>query len=426
VLGRLLDESYPAVVRHNVTALTLTRLTANAAYRFAPPFLATIARDLDVELSDLGVALAVTELCGLTSPLIGRGIDRLSRRSAIVIGLLGIAGGAVIAAISQGVVVFTAGLFALALSKITFDVGLGSWIADHVPYERRGRVVGLTETSWALGLLIGVSAMGLVTAVSSWRWGYVTGAVAVVVMATVVRGRLASEPHAPAGRQSGGETRLAPGAWLAVASVFGLMAASQSVFVTFGAWLEDSFGVGTAGLAGVAFGLGALELVASSLSAARTDRWGKERSVIGAALVMIPTGLVLAALDSALAPGLVALGLFIAAFEFGIVSAIPIGAELVAGRPARGIGTMIACGTLGRAVTAIPATRLYERSGLTASALLGVACAALAAGAMLARRVRQSTPEVDPRTTCGTAHTMGNERADTVERVERAERDQPR
>ena len=38
---------------------------------------------------------------------------------------------------------FAAGLFVLALSKIVFDVDLGAWIADHVPYERRGRVVGL-------------------------------------------------------------------------------------------------------------------------------------------------------------------------------------------------------------------------------------------------------------------------------------------
>ena len=38
--------------------------------------------------------------------------------------------------------------------------------------------------------------------------------------------------------------------------MFGLMAAAQSLFVTFGPWLEDEFGVGTAGLAAVTFGIG--------------------------------------------------------------------------------------------------------------------------------------------------------------------------
>jgi hypothetical protein len=47
---------------------------------------------------------------------------------------------------------------------------------------------------------------------------------------------------------------------------------------------------------------------------------------------------------------------------------------------------MIACGTIGRAVTAIPATRLYERFGMAPAALLGVACAALAGAAMLIRQ----------------------------------------
>ncbi len=104
----------------------------------------------------------------------------------MVTGLTGIGCGAVIAGASSGVVMFGAGLFVLAITKIVFDVGLGSWIADHVPYERRGRVVGVTETAWALGLLIGVSLMGLITAATSWRWGYAAAAVAVVVMAGVL------------------------------------------------------------------------------------------------------------------------------------------------------------------------------------------------------------------------------------------------
>ena len=75
----MLDESYPPLVRRAVLPLTLARFSTNAVYRFAAPFLATIARGLDVDLADLGVALAVTELAGLTSPLVGRWIDRLRR-----------------------------------------------------------------------------------------------------------------------------------------------------------------------------------------------------------------------------------------------------------------------------------------------------------------------------------------------------------
>ena len=87
MLTRVFDDSYPPVVRRGVPTLTAARLATNAVYRFAPPFLATIARGLDVDLADLGVALAVTELAGLASPIVGRSIDRLPRRPAMVAGL---------------------------------------------------------------------------------------------------------------------------------------------------------------------------------------------------------------------------------------------------------------------------------------------------------------------------------------------------
>jgi DHA1 family inner membrane transport protein len=402
VLRRTLDDSYPAPVRRDVTSVTVAKLTANAAYRFAPPFLATIARGLDVELSELGVALAVSELCGLSSPFIGRLVERVPRRLSMVGGLIGIAAGAVLAGASTGVVMFGAGLFVLAIAKIVFDVGVGSWIADHVPYERRGRVVGATETAWALGLLIGVSLMGLITTASSWRWAYASAALAVVVMAAVLSRRIESDvgdaaPRPVAAIDPG---RLNLSGWLAVGALFCLMSAAQSLFVTFGPWLEDEFGVGTTGLAAVTFGLGALELVASSTSAARTDRWGKERSVAAGTAVMVPAALGLAALDQRMAVGLILLGLFIGAFEFAIVSCIPIGGELIPGSPARGLGTMVAFGTLGRAVTAIPATRLFDRWGLTPAALLSAGFAVLAGGLMVVR-LREVGPEPLPAVAVG-------------------------
>ena len=190
MLGRTLDDSYPWAIRRDITAVTVARLSANALYRFAGPFLAVIARGLDVSIAELGVAITIAELCGLTSPFIGRFVDGVPRRRSMTMGLTGVATGALVVAASPHVVMFTVGLFALSLSKIVFDVGMGSWITDHIAFERRGRVVGLTETSWALGLLVGVSTMGLVTAVASWQWGYATGALAVAVMAVVVWRRI--------------------------------------------------------------------------------------------------------------------------------------------------------------------------------------------------------------------------------------------
>ncbi len=386
MLGQVLDEGYAPEVRRGVVPLTTARLSSNAVYRFAPPFLATIARGLDVDLADLGVALAVSELAGLTSPIVGRLIDRVPRRGSMAAGLAGIAAGSVVAGVSRGIAMFTVGLLLLGMTKVVFDVGLISWTADHVPYERRSRVTGLLETSWALGLLIGVTLLGLVAAVTSWRWSYVTGAIGVMAMAGVVLARL---DHDRPPTQTA--TRPAPGGhldragWAAIVGMFGLTAAAQALFVTFGAWLQDVFGFGTAALSAVTFGIGGLELVASSTSAARTDHWGKERSVVRGAMIMVPCGLALAVSNHTLGVGMALLALFIAAFEFSIVSTIPVGAELIPGAAGRGIGALLVAGTVGRMVVAIPATRLYEGHGFGAPALIAAGSALLAGAAMRTR-----------------------------------------
>ena len=385
-----MDDTYPPEVRRALVPLTAAKLSTNAVYRFAPPFLATIARGLDVDLADLGVAIAITEAAGFTSPLIGRLIDRVPRRVAMMGGLTGIAVGATIAGLSPGIVLFAVGLFVIAAMKVVFDVAAFSWTADHVPYDRRGRVIGLLETSWALGLLLGVTGLGLVTAATSWRVAYGVGAGGVLAMAVLLAARLDRDDRPRRQRPATAaahvpKLRLSSAGWTALVAMVGLMAAAQSLFVTFGPWLEDVFGFGGVALSAVTFGIGALELAASTTSAARTDRWGKERSVVRGTLVMIPCGLVAAAFDHTLVVALGALVLFIAAFEFAVVSTLPIGAELVPGAPGRGIGALLAAGTVGRTAMAILATRLYDEYGFGAPALLAVCCAAIAGVAMLLR-----------------------------------------
>lgn len=391
MLGRALDDSYAIEVRRHITLLTVARLCANACYRFAPPFLATIARGIDVSLNDIGIAVAISELAGLASPATARLVDRLHRRTAMWAGLALVGGGAALAASSQGLIWLTVALVMISQSKVMFDLGLGSWIADHVSYDRRSRVVGLTETSWAFGLLIGVSAMGLATAAGGFRLGFLTGAAGVVVLAVLVRRSLPDDQHSVRTARRGAGVGGPPGkvdrrGWTVIVGAVTLMAASQNLFVTFGSWLEDSFGFGAAGISAVVFGLGLGELLASVTSAGRTDRWGKEWSTAMGALAMVPATLALSVWNDHLGLGLVFLVIAIGGFEFSIVSALAIGSQLVPGSPARGLALMIGGGTLGRAIASVPATRLYERSGIGWPAVICAGCAAVTAAAMLLAR----------------------------------------
>ena len=396
MLGRRLDDSFAPEVRANITAVTVGRLAANSAYRFSGPFLGAIARGLHVTLGQIGVAVAVGETSGLLSPVTGRLVDRLAPHRAMRLGLLGVGAGALVAGSASNLPLFALGLFLLGWSKSVYDIGLGSWIAGHVGYERRSRVVGLTETSWALGLLIGVSIMGLITGLASVRWAYATVAVAVVVMAGVLRHRLPVDDR-PASRASPAAVgRLNRNGVIIVFGMMMLAGSSQALFVTFGSWLTDQHGFSSATLAAVTFGLGAAELAASLTSAERTDRWGKERSVAAGAAVMVPAAIVLVVAQRVLPLGLAAVVLAIVMFEFAIVSGIALASELVPGSAARGLAWVVSGTTVGRALVAIPATRLYQHFGIDGPAVLTAVLAAAAAAAFADRARRHVVTSRSP------------------------------
>jgi predicted MFS family arabinose efflux permease len=296
------------------------------------------------------------------------------------LGLGGMAVGATIVAASGHLAQFAVGLFVMSLFKIVYDVGQGSWITDHVPFARRGRVVGLTETSWALGLLVGVSAMGLISSALSWSWAYLTGGVFAAVMAVVLWRRIGPDDVGHATSRRHGATRrarLGRAGWLVIASIAALAAASQSMFVTFGAWLEDDHGFTSTTLSAVTFVIGGVELLASSLSTARVDAWGKERSVVGGALVMIVAIAGFLATTGVVPVALAFLGVFIGSFEFSIVCIIPIGGELVPGRPGAGLSRALAASAIGRAVITIPVTAIFDRWGIRWCAVVAMVLAAL-------------------------------------------------
>ena len=379
MLGRALDDSYAPEVRSHITELTVSRMIGSAAYRYTAPFLATIARGLDVSLKEIGIAVAVAELCGLFSPVVGHVVDRMPRRSAMAAGLSGIVVGAALAASCNGAVMFGVALVVISQAKAMFDLGMGAWIIDHTQYSQRSRVIGINETSWAVALLLGVSVMGLITAASGWRAGFLAAMVAAAVAAIAVWLRIpdrsVAQRHAeapPAQRQ-----RIDPTGWFVIAGVLTMTAASHCIVITFGSWLEDSFDFSPSGITAVVFCLGIVELAASVTSARRTDRWGKERSTAYGVALMLPSTAALAVLHGHLVPALIAFGVLLGGFEFAIVSVLGLGERVMTGAPARGLGMLFAAGTFGRALVTVPATALYTHGGMGDTALLATALAAV-------------------------------------------------
>lgn len=382
VIGRLLDESFVGEIKRNITIVTFARLVANACYRFAPPFLAIIVTDLDVTLSQAGFAIFLSELTGLLSPMVGRFTERVSHRASMVIGLVGTGVGCAIAAVAPSLLWFAVGITVLVFTKQAFDIGLGAWIADHVPYAQRGRITGLTEMSWALGLLVGVSVLGVVTAIASWRVAYLVAVAMVVILTMGIARRVTNEPKAHV-RHESSDAAIRGRGWLVVLAMFCIMSAAQNLFVTFGSWLSDDFGFEAAGLTIVGFALGAVELLSSTGSASRTDRWGKERSIALGAFLIVPGGILLAMGADVLVVGLLGIAIYLLGFEFSVVSLLPVASAIVPNNPAVGFGWVLGAGALGRALMSLVSTRVYEDHGIRIAALLGPVLALVAIALIL-------------------------------------------
>ena len=371
MISRLLDEDHPAEVRRLVPLLTLARLVGNSTFRFATPFLAVIGRGFGVSLPTMGEALSAGEFTGLVAPFIGRRVDRHGRRQAMSIGAVVVGLGALIAAISPTAAVFALAIVTISFGKLLFDPAMGAWIGDRVDYANRARVIGVTELSWAGSMLLTIPVLGLVVATAGWRWAYAVLAVAGAAIAWAVRRALPEDRIAPAERTSARRFTFTRATTCGVAGFALLMMAANCLFVVFGAWLEDAFGFSPAAIGATAIVLGVAEVTATSSTIRFTDRIGKRRAVIVGAALRVPLGLALSIVGHHVVLGLAIVGVYVAGFEFAIVSGLPLLTELQPHARAASLGIAVGLGTVGRGIVSIVATRLYAAHGVGAAGALG-------------------------------------------------------
>ncbi len=388
------SSSLPAAVG----ALAAARLVMNTAQRFVYPFLPAIARGLGVSLGQAGLMVSARWLAGLATPLVVATAGRAeSRRRLAATGLGLFVVGAVVTAGTSVYVGALVGFILMGVAKPAFDIAAQSYVADRTPYERRARYLGVLELTWAGGLLVGAPAAGWLIAQLDWRapfWALAGAAVAIGGVLWLVLDPDAAGADGPPGRLRLGRPAAA---LLAVTALFSL--AAELVFVVFGAWLEDAYGLSLLALGGTATVVGLSELAGEGAVLAFTDRIGKRRSVaIGLAISVV--GFASLALEPAsLVVGVALVSAALLGFEFTIVAAIPLATEMVPGARARYLAWFIVAMNLGRAVGAAGGPWLFDRFGVAGNALAAAAVDLMALIGLVAllgvseRRGEQAVPE---------------------------------
>ena len=379
-------------LRIQIIIFTTIRIVYNTMHRMVYPFLSAFAKGLGVDLTTISYALTARSVAGTIGPFAATMADRRGRRFGMLLGAVLFTLGASVVVLWPTFPSLVTGLICSTLGKYIFDPSLQAFIGDRVPYDRRGRTIAITEFGWSLAFILGVPLVGFLIARNGWMAPFPLLSFLGLIIFIGLFFMLPKEEQAKTVNSSRDNFRLVLTSMPALTGLaIGMFAsgANEQVNLIFGVWLENSFGLQIAALGLSSAIIGISELSAEGLVAAFVDRIGKPRAVATGLVVNSLAALALPYLGRTQAGALVGLFLFYFSFEFTLVSCIPLMTELLPEARATLMAFNVAALSLGRAIGAFLAPRLYGMSFIAVA--VGAAVfnlAALIAVIRLRRRLR--------------------------------------
>jgi predicted MFS family arabinose efflux permease len=362
--------------------ILLARIALNLQFRVVYPFLPAISRGLGVPLETASLLLAVRSLVSMGSPLYGALADRRGRRPIMLAGLAALSAGAILVGIAPGLAVALVAFALLGFSKAAYDPAAQAYLGDAVPYERRGRVLGIIELAWSLSWFIGVPVAGFLIAKAGWQsvFWFIAGLGLLALLATwrlcrdCGRGRANRATARAASSSAPRPWRLplwlTPGVFFVLAVSFLLILANEIVFIAYGVWMETDFGLTVVAVGVASLVVSLAELLAETASAGLVDRLGKRRAVLGGMALHLLSYLLLPRLAGTLGGALAGIFLMFLTFEFTVVAIIPLVSELAPEARGTVLALNLAIMAFARVVGALVGPRLWAAGGLAANTLL--------------------------------------------------------
>jgi DHA1 family inner membrane transport protein len=364
---------------------TLCRLVINTARRFAYPFAPVLSRGLDVPLTAVTSLIAVNQATSVVGIFFGPLADHLGYRLMMLAGLGTLSLGMFAGGLLPFFGVVLAALLLAGLGKTIFDPALQAYVGERVPFKRRGLVVGILEFSWAGSTLVGIPLLALLIERSGWRSPFFVlggfGLLGIMALLFVIPADGRRKSH-----QSNAVTFWQAWAGLSheraslgmLGYAFFYSAANDNLFVVFGAWLEQSFGLSVVGIGMGASLIGVAELFGEGLTASFADRLGLRRSVV--------LGLVFSILSYGLFPfighnlllALASLFVLFLIFEFTIVSSLSLSTELLPGSRATMMASFYAAAGIGRMLGALVGGAVWLKGGIPATGVVSAGITVLA------------------------------------------------
>jgi predicted MFS family arabinose efflux permease len=377
-----------------ITLLTLLRLVFNISIRMVYPFLSVFARAFNVSLGSISTALTVRSFAGVIAPVVAPVADRYGSK-------IGMVAGAGLMSLALGLVVFfpVFPAFFVSLSLLYFGLfiflpSMQSYISEQVAYQKRGKIIAITEMAWALSFIIGMPLVALLISRFGW-WSPYPILAFVSIMGLI--GVLTLLPKQTTQIQNTSSHFAAileifhtPSALAALLMGMFICMANESVVLMFGVWLEDSFGLQLAALGAASLLLGLAELGGEGLTAWLVDRMGKRIAVRAGLMINCVFSLLLPFIGKTVSGALIGLFFYYISFEFVMVSSLPLVTEVFPHRRSILMGLFLAFVSLGRAFGDMLAPGLYAH-GMWLNVIVAACCNLLAIAALQRIKITAET-----------------------------------
>lgn len=364
---------------------TVCRLVINTARRFVYPFAPVLSRGLGVPLTAVTSLIAVNQATSVVGIFFGPLADRLGYRLMMLAGLGTLSLGMFAGGLLPFFGVVLVALLLAGLGKTIFDPALQAYVGERVPFERRGLVIGILEFSWAGSTLVGIPLLALLIERSGWRAPFfvlggfgLLGIMALLFVIPADGRRKSQQSNAATFRHAWADLRHERASMGMLGYAFFYSASNDNLFVVFGAWLEQSFGLSVVGIGMGASLIGMAELLGEGLTASFADRLGLRRSVI--------LGLIFSVLSYSMFPfighnlllALASLFALFLIFEFTIVSSLSLSTELLPGSRATMMASFYGAAGMGRMLGALVGGVVWLKGGILATGVVSAGITVLA------------------------------------------------
>jgi len=266
-----------------ISLFTLSRLVVNTSFRMVYPFLAVFAAGLNVDIGKISLALAASMATSAVGPFIAPVADRRGRKVGMLIGMGIFLAGTLLAWWFPGYLTFFLAIMLGNLGNNIFLPAMQAYIGDHVPYQKRGMYLAISELSWALSFILLVPLAGLIIEKTTWSGPYAALSILGLIMTALLWKLVPTDkPLEPEPIMIMRDIRKVLSYTPALIGILMgtlFITGNEVINVVFGVWMQDSFGLQVAALGAASFVIGVSELTGEGVTAVLADRLGKERTI---------------------------------------------------------------------------------------------------------------------------------------------------